>query len=200
MWVFWLQGMWVLSSPTRSQTHIPHIGRRSLTHWTTREVPCLIVHPCLKAWRTFLSAQLVCPSPRPHTHFWIPGRSFTLGDGPRPVLWWPEPPQVPGRIGRKSVDFTATKNSLYDSGICGQLKNVLPKEILCLLDPYSINVETHLHWVLSRIRFLPIMNGRWEINPCYQNVYCYFSYSKNFFKINKHISPTQRATFFATIL
>ena len=70
---FWLlcffqpQGMWPHSSPTRSQTHTPCIGRRSLNHWATREVLRLIVSPCLKAWRTFLSTQSVCPSPRLHT-------------------------------------------------------------------------------------------------------------------------------------
>ena len=37
--VFWLQGMWDLSSLTRDQTHTPCIGRRSLNHWTIREVP-----------------------------------------------------------------------------------------------------------------------------------------------------------------
>ena len=37
--VLWLRGMWNLSSPTRDQTCIPCIGRRSVHHWTTREVP-----------------------------------------------------------------------------------------------------------------------------------------------------------------
>ena len=36
--VFWPQGMWNLSSPTRDQTHIACFGRRSLSHWTTRWV------------------------------------------------------------------------------------------------------------------------------------------------------------------
>ena len=30
--------MWDLSSPTRDGTHVPCIGRRILSHWTTREV------------------------------------------------------------------------------------------------------------------------------------------------------------------
>ena len=30
---------WVFSSPTRDWTHIPCIGRRSLNHWTAREIP-----------------------------------------------------------------------------------------------------------------------------------------------------------------
>ena len=38
--VSWLRGMWDLSSPTRGQTHTPCIGRRTLNHWTAREVPC----------------------------------------------------------------------------------------------------------------------------------------------------------------
>ena len=36
---FWLRGMWDLSSPTRDRTHTPCIGRQSLNHRTTREVP-----------------------------------------------------------------------------------------------------------------------------------------------------------------
>ena len=36
---FWPQGMWDLSSPTRDRTCTPCIGRWSLNHWTTREVP-----------------------------------------------------------------------------------------------------------------------------------------------------------------
>ena len=37
--VFWPRGMWDLSSPTRNRTRTPFIGRRSLNHWTPREVP-----------------------------------------------------------------------------------------------------------------------------------------------------------------
>ena len=37
--VFWPQGMWGFGSLTRDGTHTPCIGRRSLNHWTTREVP-----------------------------------------------------------------------------------------------------------------------------------------------------------------
>ena len=37
--VFWLQGMWDLSSLMRDQTRTPCIGRQSLNHWITREVP-----------------------------------------------------------------------------------------------------------------------------------------------------------------
>ena len=39
--VFWPRGMWDLSSLTRDQTRTPCIGRRSLNHWTAREVPLL---------------------------------------------------------------------------------------------------------------------------------------------------------------
>ena len=39
--VFWPQGMWDLSSPTRDRTCTPCIERRSLNHWTAREVPSL---------------------------------------------------------------------------------------------------------------------------------------------------------------
>ena len=31
--------MWDLSSPRRDRTCMPYIGRQSLNHWTTREVP-----------------------------------------------------------------------------------------------------------------------------------------------------------------
>ena len=37
--VFWLRGMWDLSSPAREWTHTRGIGRQSLNHWTAREVP-----------------------------------------------------------------------------------------------------------------------------------------------------------------
>ena len=36
--IFWLWGMWDISFLTRGQTNTPYIGRRSLNHWTTREV------------------------------------------------------------------------------------------------------------------------------------------------------------------
>ena len=39
--VFWLPAMWDLSSLTRDQTHALCIGRRSLNHWTSREVPSM---------------------------------------------------------------------------------------------------------------------------------------------------------------
>ena len=37
--VFWLGGMWGLSSPTRDQTCTPCTGRRSPNHWTAGETP-----------------------------------------------------------------------------------------------------------------------------------------------------------------
>ena len=37
--VFWSRGMWDLSSLTRHRTYTLCIGRRSLNHWTAREVP-----------------------------------------------------------------------------------------------------------------------------------------------------------------
>ena len=40
--VYWPWCMWDLNSPTRDWTHMPCIGRWSLNHWTTREVPCEI--------------------------------------------------------------------------------------------------------------------------------------------------------------
>ena len=37
--MFWLQGRWNLSFPSRDQTPTPHILRGTLNHWMTREVP-----------------------------------------------------------------------------------------------------------------------------------------------------------------
>ena len=45
--VFWLRGMWDLSSPTRDRTLTPCIKRQSLNHWTTREVPVEILYSCI---------------------------------------------------------------------------------------------------------------------------------------------------------
>ena len=35
--------IWDLSSPTRDQTHVPCTGRQILNHWTTREVPLILL-------------------------------------------------------------------------------------------------------------------------------------------------------------
>ena len=47
--VFRPRGIWDLSSLTGDQAHAPWIGRRSLNHWTAREVPhCFFKYiPCL---------------------------------------------------------------------------------------------------------------------------------------------------------
>ena len=39
----WPHAVWDLSSPTRDRTSIPCIGRRTLYHWTTWEVPVILV-------------------------------------------------------------------------------------------------------------------------------------------------------------
>ena len=39
---FWPRGMWDLSSPTRDRICTPCIERRSLNHWTAREIPSSI--------------------------------------------------------------------------------------------------------------------------------------------------------------
>ena len=39
-------GLWDLNSPTRDRTLTPCIGRQSLNHWTTREIPPLILITC----------------------------------------------------------------------------------------------------------------------------------------------------------
>ena len=63
--VFWPRGMWDLSSPTRDQTHTPCIGRRSLNHWTAREVPCY------KAFKgRLLSGVIWCVSGSRKAWFW----------------------------------------------------------------------------------------------------------------------------------
>ena len=46
-------GIWDLSSPTRGQTHIPCIGRQILNHWTTREVPPMVLFLMAKKLRMF---------------------------------------------------------------------------------------------------------------------------------------------------
>ena len=48
--VFGPWGKWDVSSPTRDQTHTPCIGRWSLNHWITRQVPGAILQQS-----TFLS-------------------------------------------------------------------------------------------------------------------------------------------------
>ena len=40
--------MWDLSSLTRDQTHTLCIGRQSLNHWTSREVPAFVFISCFK--------------------------------------------------------------------------------------------------------------------------------------------------------
>ena len=42
--VFWPRGMWDLNSLTRDWTQIPCVGRWSVNHWTTREVPSLFLY------------------------------------------------------------------------------------------------------------------------------------------------------------
>ena len=60
--VSWPQGMWDLSFPTKHWTHTPCIGRQSLKHWTTREVPqrFLLTGKCFPqffAWLVVLSSR-----------------------------------------------------------------------------------------------------------------------------------------------
>ena len=49
--VFWLQGTWDLSFPTRDWTCTPCTGRQSLNHWSAREVPAMLVHFMHCLWR-----------------------------------------------------------------------------------------------------------------------------------------------------
>ena len=53
--VFWPRGMWDLSSMTRDQMCTPCMERRSLNHWTAREVPIHIL--CVASfvlWQSWL--------------------------------------------------------------------------------------------------------------------------------------------------
>ena len=54
--VFWPQGMWDLSFPTRDQSCTPCMGRQNLNHWITGEVH----------WLSLRISQLP-PPPPPHT-------------------------------------------------------------------------------------------------------------------------------------
>ena len=56
--VFWLQGMWDLSSPIRDAIHTPCIGRQSLNHWTAREVP----GPYTLTWSYYCKWTALLPS------------------------------------------------------------------------------------------------------------------------------------------
>ena len=58
--VFWLPGLWDLHSPTRDWTCTPCSGRRSLHHWTAREVPC------------FTSFDFALSGKIPLLYLWVP--------------------------------------------------------------------------------------------------------------------------------
>ena len=79
---FWPRGMPDLSSPTRDQTLTPGIGRRSLNHWTIREV-----HPLpTPAMHVYAYAPWAPPPhTHTHTHTWtitIPTGSIRIPTGP----------------------------------------------------------------------------------------------------------------------
>ena len=48
--VFWLRGMWDLSSLTGNQTCAPCIRRQNLNHWTAREVPMCTFSLLRQSW------------------------------------------------------------------------------------------------------------------------------------------------------
>ena len=61
---FSLQGLWDLISPTRDQTCAPYIGRQSLNHWTTREIPgppYFDIAPCHPSSYGWLLITLIAP-------------------------------------------------------------------------------------------------------------------------------------------
>ena len=72
--VFWPQGMWDLSFPTRNWTHTPCFGRWSCNRWTTREVPgCHI----LERHATLLPAkEIKCPT-ECFGDFFVPSQRWT---------------------------------------------------------------------------------------------------------------------------
>ena len=43
VWFLGLRGMWALSSLSRDQSRTPCLGRRSPNHWTTTEVPAVVL-------------------------------------------------------------------------------------------------------------------------------------------------------------
>ena len=63
--VFWPQGMWEFSCPTRDWTCTPCTGRRSLSHWIAREVPADVFNTA------------VC---------WLPAPAFPQTSCPRQIV------------------------------------------------------------------------------------------------------------------
>ena len=70
--------MWDPSHSTRGRTHVPHAGRQTLNHWTTKEVP----------------GALALMSGR-HLQFWVCDCAYTVKTGDKTVppwscgeLWW----------------------------------------------------------------------------------------------------------------
>ena len=47
LFVFWPQGMWDPSSPTRDWTCMPCLGKWNLEHWTTRKSPKICFSKCV---------------------------------------------------------------------------------------------------------------------------------------------------------
>ena len=63
----WPGAMWDLSSPTRDRTRTPCIGRQSLNHWTTREVPnCFFWFATSQSKRSFGLKQIPFSSETTH--------------------------------------------------------------------------------------------------------------------------------------
>ena len=61
--VFWLRGMWDPRSLTRDRTDTLGIGRRSLNHWTAREVPRLFPYSLFTMRSPFLTFLSTCRRP-----------------------------------------------------------------------------------------------------------------------------------------
>ena len=63
--------MWDPSHSTRGRTHVPHAGRQTLNHWTTKEVP----------------GALALMSGR-HLQFWVCDCAYTVKTGDKTVPPW----------------------------------------------------------------------------------------------------------------
>ena len=93
---FWPRGMPDLSSQTRDQTLTPSTGRRSLNHWTIREV-----HPLpTPAMHVYAYAQWA-PPPYTHTH------THTHTPGPSQF------PQVPSGFSQDHHNSQSTTSLLW---------------------------------------------------------------------------------------
>ena len=84
---FWPWGMWDLSSSTRDWTHISRFGRRSLNHWTTREVPVVAFGEEIYLQPAFFLGTSSQARPFFLLLGYLKGRRGTFGDGKLKRQW-----------------------------------------------------------------------------------------------------------------